>query len=129
MLDHLRLSVTDVGAARRLYDPVLRSLGFEPTTRDDDGAAWGKPDDRGRMQWLILTPAEREGAHDLLAPGLHHVAFMADGRAAVDRVHEIAVAEGAEILDSPAEYDYEPGYYAVFFRDPDCFKLEVVHIP
>jgi catechol 2,3-dioxygenase-like lactoylglutathione lyase family enzyme len=36
---------------------------------------------------------------------------------------------GADILDAPAEYDYNPGYYAVFFRDPDGFKVEVVHIP
>jgi hypothetical protein len=28
-----------------------------------------------------------------------------------------------------AGYDYNPGYYAVFVRDPDGFKLEVVHIP
>ena len=24
---------------------------------------------------------------------------------------------------------YDPGYYAVFARDPDGFKIEVVHIP
>ena len=35
----------------------------------------------------------------------------------------------SHIVDAPAEYDYEPGYYAVFVRDPDAFKLEVVHIP
>jgi len=36
---------------------------------------------------------------------------------------------GATILDAPAEYDYTPGYYAVFFADPDGLKLEVVHEP
>jgi hypothetical protein len=28
----------------------------------------------------------------------------------------------------PAEYGYEPGYYAVFFVDPDDFELEFVHV-
>ena len=28
----------------------------------------------------------------------------------------------------PAEYGYEPGYYAVFFVDPDGLKLEFVHV-
>ena len=28
----------------------------------------------------------------------------------------------------PAEYGYEPGYYAVFFVDPDGFELEFVHV-
>ncbi len=35
----------------------------------------------------------------------------------------------ATILDPPGEYDYTPGYYAVFFADPDGLKLEVVHEP
>jgi catechol 2,3-dioxygenase-like lactoylglutathione lyase family enzyme len=84
-------------------------------------------------QWLILTPvaAEHRDAppHDLTAPGFHHLALNAADRAQVDRVHELLVALGADVLDAPAEYDYNPGYYAVFFRDPDGFKLEVVHIP
>ena len=33
------------------------------------------------------------------------------------------------ILDPPQEYAYTPGYYAVFFADPDGMKLELVHIP
>jgi hypothetical protein len=40
--------------------------------------------------------------------------------------HELAVAAGAEILDPPQLFDYEPNYYATFFRDPNGFKLEVV---
>ena len=123
MLDHLRLTVRDVGEAYRLYDPVLRCLGFAEVPRADDGVAWGKP---GTNQWLILTPASRDGAHDPAAPGLHHIAFAADDRAAVDRAHALAVEAGAEILDPPQEFDYEPNYYATFFRDPNGFKLEVV---
>jgi catechol 2,3-dioxygenase-like lactoylglutathione lyase family enzyme len=121
MLDHLRLSVSDVPRSAALYDPLMRCLGFVPVAREDGGVAWGKG-----QQWLILTPASREGAHDAAAPGLHHVAFPAETRAIVERAHEIAVGAGAEILDAPQEFDYEPGYYATFFRDPDGFKLEVV---
>ena len=123
MLDHLRLTVADVAAAHRLYDPVLRSLGFVQVEREDDGVAWGKP---GADQWIILTPASRDGRHDATAPGLHHIAFAAPDRAAVDRAHELAVASDAEILDPPQLFDYEPNYYATFFRDPNGFKLEVV---
>lgn len=36
----------------------------------------------------------------------------------------------ATILDRPAEYNhYAPGYYAIFFADPDGLKLELVHMP
>lgn len=33
------------------------------------------------------------------------------------------------IESGPREYDYTPGYYAVFFYDPDGIKLEIVHRP
>lgn len=84
-------------------------------------------------QWLILTPVAAElrdaPAHDRTAPGFHHLALNADDRDQVDRAHGVLVKAGADIRDPPAEYDYNPGYYAVFARDPDGFKIEVVHIP
>jgi glyoxylase I family protein len=48
-----------------------------------------------------------------------------------DHVYEIMVKTGAEVLDEPRDYGGKPGYgrhyYAVFFSDPDGFKIEVVH--
>jgi predicted lactoylglutathione lyase len=38
-------------------------------------------------------------------------------------------AAGGKVTDPPKEYDYLPGYYAVFFTDPDGLKLELVHVP
>jgi len=58
------------------------------------------------------------------------VAFRADGRDEVDALARDLVALGARVLDPPREYpEYVPGYYAVFFADPDGIKLELVHIP
>ena len=37
---------------------------------------------------------------------------------------------GGTILDPPREYPhYSPGYYSVFFADPDGIKLELVYLP
>jgi catechol 2,3-dioxygenase-like lactoylglutathione lyase family enzyme len=130
-VNHLRLSVHDVEASGRFYDPLMRCLGFTPEPRDDDGRAWGTPDATGRMQWLILTAAAAEHAglrHTDLAPGLHHLAFNARDRAHVDEVHEVLLGQAAEIIEAPSEYDDDPDCYAVFFRDPDGFKLEVLHV-
>jgi catechol 2,3-dioxygenase-like lactoylglutathione lyase family enzyme len=130
-VNHLRLSVRDIDASARFYDPLMRCLGFAPEPRDDSGRAWGTADATGRMQWLILTPAAPEHAavpHIYLAPGLHHVAFNARDRAHVDRVHDVLVRQAAEVIEPPSEYDDEPDCYAVFFRDPDGFKLEVLHV-
>ena len=104
-VNHLRLSVRDMEASARFYDPLMRCLGFAPEPRDDGGRAWGTADASGRMQWLILTPAPPEHA-----------------------VHGVVLGQGAEIIEAPSEYDDEPDCYAVFFRDPDGFKLEVLHV-
>ena len=127
-LDHLRLSVTDIDAAARFYDPLMRALGFERAARDDDGIAYGRREPSGRIEWLILTPATVPGGHVLGTAGLHHVAFAAGDRAQVDEVGRILAANGAHILEGPKQYDHEPDHYAVFCLDPDGIKLEVVAV-
>ncbi len=61
---------------------------------------------------------------------MHHLAWHAESRGDVDRLHELLLAMGARILDAPADYpQYWPVYYAVFFADPDGLKLEYVWTP
>ena len=65
--------------------------------------------------------------YDRYALGMHHLAFLAGSRAEVDERAAWLRANGAEIESGPAEYGYMPGYYAVFFYDPDGLKLEILH--
>ena len=37
--------------------------------------------------------------------------------------------QGVTIESGPEEYGCAPGYYAVFFYDPDGLKLEILHVP
>ncbi len=129
-INHLRLSVSDIPRAERFYEPVLRLLGMRLVERSAKRLAWAGFAAHGLLHWFILSqiyPEHRGVRHNRYALGFHHLAFNADSRAQVDEVHALLQREGATILDPPQEYDYEPGYYAVFFADPDGFKLEVVH--
>jgi hypothetical protein len=49
-------------------------------------------------------------------------------REEVDSFYHFLLDRNVPILDPPAEYDYEPGYYAFFFSDPDELKLEIMHV-
>jgi glyoxylase I family protein len=74
--------------------------------------------------------ATSDRAHDRYSCGLHHLAWVAQSRDDVDRLHELLVVIGATVLDPPADYpQYREGYYALFFADPDGLKLEFVHTP
>jgi catechol 2,3-dioxygenase-like lactoylglutathione lyase family enzyme len=69
-------------------------------------------------------------SHDRYSPGLHHIAWNAASRDDVDAMYALLRRIGANILDPPANYPrYGPGYYAVFFADPDGLKLEYVFKP
>jgi hypothetical protein len=47
----------------------------------------------------------------------------------VKQRHAWAREHGVEIESEPREYDYTPGYYALFLHDPDGLKLEILHRP
>jgi catechol 2,3-dioxygenase-like lactoylglutathione lyase family enzyme len=127
-LHHIDITVSDMAASTRFYERVMPIMDF----RRIPDTPTGEPLWAGDRMELCLMRAQPASLrpHDRYAPGLHHLAFGAPTRADVDRVHRELVALGVHILDPPAQYDeYGPGYYAVFFADPDGIKLEYVYTP
>jgi catechol 2,3-dioxygenase-like lactoylglutathione lyase family enzyme len=132
-VDHLDLVVADLERSLDFYNGLLEPLGF---TRNSEIA--GERGERvvyiGGTGGASVSLRERQSdAHatpyDRYAVGIHHLAFVADSRERVDERAAWLRRRGAKIESEPAEYDYTPGYYAVFFYDPDGIKLEIVHRP
>ncbi len=128
-VQHIDLVVSSIERSLPFYRELLAPLGYHRISEVEG--------ERGETIWYLSGPsvaiglreAQSEGGHDRYAVGVHHIAFDAWSRAAVDDRAEWLVGRGAEIESGPEEYAYQPGYYAVFFYDPDGIKLEVVHIP
>ena len=123
MLDHIGLQARDVEASLEFYLRTFAAIGMREAMRFQDGerlfAGLSGPD--GQPTFWLGPPTGTE-TREL------HVAFRAPDRAAVDAVHEAAVAAGVEVLHAPREWpEYHPGYYAVFLRDPDGHNVEAVH--
>lgn len=124
-IHHIDLTVSDLETAGEFYGAVLPLMGFRRRADVAEGPIWA-----GESCELGLCSARAAQEHDRYSPGLHHLAFTASSRSAVDRLYEFLLHEGLDILDPPAEYpEYAPGYYAVFFADPDGIKLEFVYTP
>jgi catechol 2,3-dioxygenase-like lactoylglutathione lyase family enzyme len=132
-IDHLDLVVSDLERSLAFYTELLEPLGFTRTSEIAGergervvyigGAEGASVSLRERQSDAHPTPYDRYGV------GIHHLAFAARDREQVDERAEWLRGSGAEIESEPAEYDYTPGYYAVFLHDPDGIKLEIVHRP
>lgn len=132
-LHHLDLVVSSLERSLPLYRELLEPLGYT-----DAASISGE---RGEEVWYLdgegvgasvsLREAQTapSGPYDRYAVGLHHLAFEAETREAVDERLAWAKAQGLEIENEPQEWPYVPGYYAGFFHDPDGIKLEIVHVP
>ena len=130
-VQHVDLVVSSIERSLPFYRELLAPLGFHRI-----GEVEGE---RGETIWYLSGAASAiglreaqtpsEGPYDRYRVGLHHVAFEAQSRGAVNERAGWLRAQGAEIESGPEEYAYLPGYYAVFFYDPDGMKLEIVHIP
>ena len=128
---HVDLVVSSIERSLPFYRELLSPLGFHRV-----GEVEGE---RGETIWYLSGPgtsiglreaqSERDQAFDRYEVGLHHLAFEASSRAAVEERAAWLRTHGVEIESGPEEYGYSPGYYAVFFFDPDGIKLEIVHVP
>jgi catechol 2,3-dioxygenase-like lactoylglutathione lyase family enzyme len=132
-VNHIDLTVTDPERSRPLYEAVLGFLGYRFVDDHERGYDFNLEGANGAFTSIGVMRAQGEGRlreHDRYSPGLHHLAWSADSRQDVDALYARLLEIGATILDPPAEYPrYGPGYYAVFFADPDGLKLEFVYWP
>ena len=129
-IHHVDLVVSSIERSLPFYRELLGPLGWHGISEVEG--------ERGETIWYLtgrecsigLREAQSDaGPFDRYAIGLHHLAFEVSSRAAVDERADWLAERGAEIESQPQEYGYSPGYYAVFFYDPDGIKLEIVHVP
>ena len=127
---HVDLVVSSLERSLPFYRDLLEPLGY---TRAGEVVG-----ERGETIWYLggsggaavgLREAQVDGGFDRYRLGLHHVAFRAPSREVVEERHRWLLDRGAEIESPPAEFEYMPGYFAVFFYDPDGLKLEILHVP
>ena len=127
---HVFLSVRDLDRSRSFYTALMPRLGY-PGVWEQEGVPVVGFFGSGGSFWIKQADLRYRGetfSKDRV--GLCEVAFRAESRAQVDALARDVESFGGAIIDPPREYpEYVPGYYAVFFADPDGIKLELVHIP
>ena len=135
IIDHIEITVADMTVAVPFYDKMLPLLGFDLRRRSaaviDAHEKHVVSYEHPRLGFAITSPRSAVAAEKVnrRKPGsLHHLAFKAASRAEVDRLHTELASIGATIVRPPQEYpEYVPaGYYALYFKDPEGIKYEIV---
>ena len=135
VIDHVQITVKDFNVAMSFYDKLMPLLGFDLKRRS---SAVVEPHDfrvveysHPRLCFAITSPRSvfaNETVHRRKPGALHHLAFKAESREEVDKLHKELIAIGAKIVSPPREYpEYTPaGYYALYFKDLEGIKYEIV---
>jgi len=125
-LDHVTLTVPELGGAARFYDAVLGALGLVRMQElvdeeEDDPSAealgWGPPDGAAVL-WLITGPVPTTGLH---------ASFATDGPAEVEAFAAAAVACGGRLRAAPRRWPiYRRGRFSAMVEDAAGNVLEAV---
>ena len=129
-IHHVDLVVSSIERSLPFYRELLGPLGWHGSARWRASAARRSGTcAAATARSACARRRARRSEYDRYSIGLHHLAIEVASRAAVDERAEWLRANGALLESEPQEYTYMPGYYAVFFYDPDGMKLEILHVP
>ena len=127
---HFQIQVSDIRKSAKFYGELLSRLGFVKVFETEGMVEWQMEGTR-----IIVAQAPKRflaNGYHRKRVGLNHIAFRALSREAVDEFYRnYLVPDKVPVLYGGVKEwpDYDQGYYAVYFEDPDRIKLELVYVP
>jgi len=120
LFDHIDLRVRNRAQAQEFFAKILPEIGF---TLDKSAEEWGAFEKDGGGKPAEFFAFDEDANH---RPNETRIAFWAETREQIDRVAKIVREAGGQNLEGPQIWrEYSPGYYALFFEDPDGNKFEI----
>jgi len=134
IIDHIQITVKDINTAESFYDKFLPLLGFDierkVSAEIEEHDFYVVEYTHPLLAFAITSPRKafiNDTIHRRKPGSLHHLAFKAESRDEVDRLYLELMKIGATIVNKPKIYpEYGPDYYALFFKDLEGIKFEIV---
>ncbi|WP_449537990.1 VOC family protein [Ferdinandcohnia sp. Marseille-Q9671] len=125
MLHHVEIYVSSLERSKKFWGWLLGELEYKVYQEWDAGISY-----KYGKTYLVFVQVEDRFAdvpYHRCRVGLNHLAFHAKSRDHVDELTEKLTEKGVHILYADkSPYAGGPGYYAVYFEDPDRIKVELV---
>ncbi|KRX04170.1 hypothetical protein PPERSA_11294 [Pseudocohnilembus persalinus] len=128
---HIILSVNNVQKSKLFYEPLLTYMGMKKVKDEKQFLYFvGGRTAIGLEQRNILTNEDYQITENQQNVGLHHFCLRAKSREDVDKAYQkVKTLPNANIVQSPIEKQWAPGYYYTLFEDPDGIRIEVNFVP
>ncbi len=135
IIDHIQITVKNLETAELFYDKLMPILGFDITKKskgtvkahDFEVVEYFHP----LLIFAINSPREafkNDTIHRRKPGALHHLAFKVDSKTEVDELYPLIKNIGADIVNPPQLYpQHGEHYYALFFKDLEGIKYEIVY--
>jgi len=129
-LGHVYLYIFNLKKSYDFYKEFLELLDYKEMVNKDWGFSFIND---GLSIWFEQArKGHVEKGYHRKRIGLNHLAFRVNSKEEVDKFHNDFLKKNKipTLYDTPKPFpEYDKGYYAVFFEDPDRIKLEVAYYP
>ena len=130
VVGHVGIEVSNLNRSKKFYKTLLEALGFAMIMDDKDGAGFSN---QNFQVWLGASQKPRvkrgtpTGEEFVVAD---HLAILVPDKEIVDAVENAMKENGFKPLFPCEEHpQFEPGYYAVSYCDPDNYVTEIYTRP
>ncbi|HEY4674819.1 MAG TPA: VOC family protein [Candidatus Bathyarchaeia archaeon] len=129
-IGHVGIEVSNLSNSKKFYKTLFGGLGFKVIMDTDDGVAFSNENFQvwvGELQKPRVKRKAPTGEEFVVAD---HLAILVQDKGTVDAIERTMKNNGFEALFPCEEHpEFEPGYYAISFCDPDNYVIEVYKRP
>ncbi|MDD1775792.1 MAG: hypothetical protein LUP94_00390 [Candidatus Methanomethylicus sp.] len=126
VIGHVGIEVSKLSISKKFYKILLGAIGFKTIMENEEGIGFSN---QSFQVWISELPAPRvlrrppTGEEFVIAD---HLAILVQDKGLVEAVEMEMAKEGYKPLFPCEEHpEFEQGYYAVSFCDPDNYVLEI----
>ena len=130
IVGHVGIEVSNLTKSKKFYMALLDGLGFKVIMDEEDGVGFSNGSFQVWVSALKESRVKRKAPTGEEFVVADHLAILVGGKTAVDDVDKRMKKNGYAALFPCEEHaQFEPGYYAVSFCDPDNYVVEVYTRP
>jgi catechol 2,3-dioxygenase-like lactoylglutathione lyase family enzyme len=126
IVGHVGIEVTNLNNSKKFYKALLEELGFKIIMDTEDGVGFSNQNFSVWIGELRESRVKRKAPTGEEFVVADHLAILVPDKKVVYDIEKEMKNKGFEVLFPCEEHpQFEPGYYAVSFCDPDNYVIEI----